>query len=103
MVYVLQKFSHYLLGTLFKFFTDHYALKYLVNKILGGGICRRLLLFIGVQFEVVVKPGKYNVGPNHLSQIESSEASQSLNDELRDVPLFHIDVGVFFHACVCTY
>jgi hypothetical protein len=37
MVYVLQKFCHYLLGGHFKMFTDHSALKYLVNKpVLGG-------------------------------------------------------------------
>jgi hypothetical protein len=32
MVYMLQKFHHYLLGGHFKMFTDHSALKYLVNK-----------------------------------------------------------------------
>ena len=37
MVYALQKFRHYLLGSHFKMFTDHSALKYLVNKkVLGG-------------------------------------------------------------------
>ena len=37
MVYVLQKFRHYLLGGHFKMFTYHSALKYLVNKpVLGG-------------------------------------------------------------------
>jgi hypothetical protein len=37
MVYALHKFSHYLLGKHFKMFTDHYALKYLVNKLMLGG------------------------------------------------------------------
>jgi hypothetical protein len=38
MVYVLQKFKHYLLGKHFKMFTDHSSLKYLVNKlVLGAG------------------------------------------------------------------
>lgn len=46
MVYPLQNFRHYLFGEHFKMFTDHSALKYLVNKpILGGKICRWLLLF----------------------------------------------------------
>ena len=37
MVYVLQKFRHYLLGGHFKMYTDHSTLKYLVNKpVLGG-------------------------------------------------------------------
>jgi hypothetical protein len=32
MVYALQNFKHYLLGSQFKMYTNHYALKYLVNK-----------------------------------------------------------------------
>jgi hypothetical protein len=37
-------------------FTDHSALKYLVNKpILGGRICSWLLLFQEYDFEFVVK------------------------------------------------
>jgi hypothetical protein len=38
MVYALQNFHHYLLGGHFKMFTDHSTLKYLVNKIVLGGI-----------------------------------------------------------------
>jgi len=46
MVYALQNFRHYLLGGHFKMFTNHSALKYLVNKsVLGGRICIWLLLF----------------------------------------------------------
>jgi hypothetical protein len=36
-VYALQKFCHYLLGGHFKMFTNHSALKYLVNKLVLGG------------------------------------------------------------------
>jgi hypothetical protein len=37
MVYALQKFKHYLLGSHFKMYTDHSVLRYLVNKpVLGG-------------------------------------------------------------------
>ena len=37
MVYALQKFKHYLLSRNFKMYTDHSALKCLVNKpVLGG-------------------------------------------------------------------
>jgi hypothetical protein len=32
MIYALQKFINYLLGSHLKFFTDHFALKYLVKK-----------------------------------------------------------------------
>ena len=64
MVYALQKFRHYLLGSHFKMFTDHSALKYLVNKpVLGGRICRWLILFQEYDFEIIVKPGRLNLGP----------------------------------------
>jgi hypothetical protein len=55
MVYALQNFRHYLLGKHFKMLTDHSSLKYLVNKpVLGGRICRWLLLFQEFDFEVIV-------------------------------------------------
>lgn len=37
MVYVLQKYQHYFLGGHFKMYTNHSALKYLVNKPCWGG------------------------------------------------------------------
>jgi hypothetical protein len=37
MIYALQKFWNYFLGTPFKLFMDHSMLKYLVNKLVLGG------------------------------------------------------------------
>jgi hypothetical protein len=57
MVYALQKFRHYLLGSHFKMYVDHSVLRYLVNNIvLEGKICRWLLLFQEYDFEVIMKP-----------------------------------------------
>ena len=72
-------------------YTDHSVLKYLVNKpVLGGKICRWLLLFQEFVFEVIVKLGQLNVGPEHLSRIESGEEPTSLEYNLPDVQLFAI-------------
>lgn len=91
MVYALQKFRHYLLGSHFKMFSDHSALKYLVNKlVLGGKICRWLLLFQEYDFEIIVKPSRLNAGPDHLSRLESGEEPISLEDCLPDAQLFSI-------------
>jgi hypothetical protein len=85
MVYVLQKFRHYLLGGNFKMFTDHSALKYLVNNpMLGGRICRWLLLFREYDFEIVVKPRQMNKGPDHLLRLEHGEEPTNLEDTLSD-------------------
>jgi len=53
MVYTLQKYRRYFLEGHFKMYTDHSALKYLVNKpMLGGHICKWLLLFQEYYFEI---------------------------------------------------
>ena len=91
MVYVLQKFHHYLLGGNFKIYIDHLTLKYLVNKpMLGGKICQWLLLFQEFDFEVMVKLGRMNVGPDHLSRIESGEEPTSLENNLPEAQLFAV-------------
>ena len=91
MVYALHKFKHYLLGSYFKMFINHSALKYLVNKlVLGGNIYRWLLLFQEYDFEIIVKPGRLNAGPDHLSRLESGEEPINLEDCLPDVQLFSI-------------
>jgi len=91
MVYALQKFIHYLLGKHFKMFTDHSTLKYLVNKlVLGGRICRWLLLFQKFDSKFIVKLGKLNVGPDHLSRITNGEEPMNLEEKLPNGQLFSV-------------
>jgi hypothetical protein len=91
MVYALHKFRHYLLGGHFKMFTNHSALKYLVNMpMLGGIICRWILLFQEYDFEIVVKTGRMNKGPDHLSMLEHGGEPTSLEDTLLDAHLLAI-------------
>jgi hypothetical protein len=91
MVYALQKYRHYLLGKHFKMFTDHLALKYLVNKtVLGGIIYRSLFLFQEFDFEVIVKPGKMNAGPDHLSRVTNGEEPTNLKENFLDAHLFSV-------------
>ena len=70
-------------------FTDHSALKYLVNNpLLGGKICRWLLLFQEFDFKIIVKPRRLNVGPDHLSHIETGEEPTNIEVGLSDAQLF---------------
>jgi hypothetical protein len=83
MVYALQKFRHYLLGGHFKMFIDHSSLKYPVkNPLLWGRICKWILLFEEYDFEIIVKPGRMNKGPGHLSRLEHGEEPTNLEDTL---------------------
>lgn len=47
-VYVLQKFRHYLLGSHFNMYTDHSALRYLVNKPVLGGENLQMVVVPGI-------------------------------------------------------
>jgi hypothetical protein len=72
-------------------FIDHSALKYLVNKpVLGGRICLWLLLFQEYNFEIVVKSGRMNKGPDHLSRLGHGEEPTSLEDTLSNAQLLAI-------------
>ena len=89
MVFALQKFQHYLLANLFTFYIVHQVHKCLVNKPLHHGIiCRWLLLFQEFKFEVVIQPGRANVGPDHLSRVESGEDPIGIDDDLPEAHLF---------------
>jgi hypothetical protein len=91
MVYALYKFHHYLLGGHFKMFIDHSTLKYLVKKpMLGGRICIWLLLFQEYDFDIIVKLGRMNKGPDHLSRLEHGEEPTNLEDALLDAHLLAI-------------
>jgi hypothetical protein len=73
------------LGGIFKIFTDHSTLKYLVNKpVLGGRICIWIFLFQEYDFEIVVNPGRMNKGLEDLSRLEHGEEPTSLEDALPD-------------------
>ena len=75
-------------------YTDHSALKYLVNKpVLGGRICRWLLLFQEYDFEVIVKPGRLNAGQDHLSRIENGEEPTNLEEGLPNAQLYAVRVA----------
>jgi hypothetical protein len=92
MIYALHKFRNYFLGSHFKFFINHSALKYLVNKpVLEGRICRWLLLFQEFSFELIIKPGRCNIGPDHLSILESGENGGAVDNHLPDVDLFQVE------------
>ena len=85
-------------------FTDHSALNYLVNKpVLGGRICRWLLLFQEYDFEIIVKPGRLNVGPNHLLWIDSGEEPSNLEDNFPDAQLFSIQIADEYYADIIHF
>jgi hypothetical protein len=48
MVYTLHKFRHYMLGSNFKMYIDHSALRYLFNKLVLGGDMHVAIIVSGI-------------------------------------------------------
>ena len=83
--YACKKSRHYLLGYWIIFHTDHYSLKYLVNKPdLSGRIARWILLLQEYNYEVVVKSGKSNSNADYLSRQRGEEAVGDIRAEFPD-------------------
>ena len=92
MVFAIQKYQHYLLADPLFFFNYHQALKYSVNKPLHHGrIYHWMLLFQQFEFEVVLRLGKINVIPDHLSQVHIGEELTRVDDNLPNTHLFQIE------------
>ena len=58
----------------------------------GGNICWCLIFFQEFDFEIIVKHSGFNLGPYHLSRIESGEDPSNLDDNLPDALLFSINM-----------
>ena len=62
-----------------------------------------MLLFQEFYFEIIVKLGRLNAGPNHLSRIESGEEPTNIEDELPDVQLFRVDMENDHYAPILQF
>ena len=49
-------------------------------------------MFQEYEFEIIVKPGRLHLGPDHLSRLESGEEPTSLDEGLPDATLFSIQM-----------
>ena len=49
------------------------------------------MLFQEFEFEVIIRPGKTNVGLDHLSRIELGEDPTGIEDDLPDAHLFRVE------------
>ncbi|RVW89451.1 Retrovirus-related Pol polyprotein from transposon 17.6 [Vitis vinifera] len=84
MVFALDKFKNYLLGTSIVIFTDHSALKYLFNKKdAKARLIRWILLLQEFNIQIKDKQGVENVVADHLSRVkvESHFEEAQINDE----------------------
>jgi len=92
-IFALEKFRSYLLGSKVIVYTDHSALKYLLSKKdTRPRLIRWILLLQEFDLEIRDKKGCENVVADHLSRllVESQEGLFPLNDSFPDEQLLHI-------------
>ena len=74
MVYLVQKYRHYLYGYKFTFHVDHDALKYMVNKPqLSGRIARWMLLLQKFDYTINVWLGKRQANVGFLNCVDKQK------------------------------
>ncbi|XP_021737532.1 uncharacterized protein LOC110704053 [Chenopodium quinoa] len=91
-VYALDKFRTYLIGSKVIIHTNHAALKYLfAKKEAKSRIIRWILLLQEFDSEIRDKKGVENVGADHLSRLRLQSTSNiSINDSFPDDHLFSV-------------
>ncbi|CAN6707368.1 unnamed protein product [Malus baccata var. baccata] len=90
-VFALDKFRSYLIGTKVIVFTDHAALKYLLTKKEAKPrLIRWILLLQEFDIEIRDKKGSENVVANHLSRMVHNEESLPILETFPDEQLLSI-------------
>ena len=94
-IYALEKFRSYLVGSKVIIYTDHAAIKYLLNKADSKPRLIRWILLLQ-EFDLVIKDkkGSENLVADHLSRLVNEEITLKeleIKDEFPDESLFVVN------------
>ncbi|XP_057417391.1 uncharacterized protein LOC130711664 [Lotus japonicus] len=93
-VFALDKFRSYLLGSRIIVYTDHAALKFLLKKAESKPrLIRWMLLLQEFDLEIRDRSGAQNLVADHLSRIERDADTLPIRDDFPDERLFNISVS----------
>ena len=104
-VYALDKFRAYLVGSDIIIFTDHSALKYLLTKQdAKARLIRWVLLLQEFNLHIKDKKGVENVVANHLSKLTIAHNTQNppINDEFLEESLLLVE-SVPWYAHIANF
>ncbi|KAM1569366.1 hypothetical protein ACFX10_034490 [Malus domestica] len=103
-VFALDKFRSYLLGTKVIIYTDHAALKYLfTKKEVKPRLIRWMLLLQEFDIEIWDKKGSENVVADHLSRMVHEEDAVPIIETFPDEQLMSVKVSEPWYADLVNY
>lgn len=105
-VFALEKFRSYLIGSKVIVFTDHAALRYLfAKKDAKPRLIRWVLLLQEFDLEIKDKKGSENIVADHLSRLFHDEEGSEvpLNENFPDEQLFALDVQLPWYSDIVNY
>ncbi|CAN6685874.1 unnamed protein product [Malus baccata var. baccata] len=103
-VFALDKFRSYLIGTKVIVFTDHAALKYLLTKKEAKRrLIRWILLHQEFDIEIRDKKGSENVVADHLSRMVHNEESLPILETFPDEQLLSIKFSAPWYADIVNF
>ncbi|RDX64782.1 Retrovirus-related Pol polyprotein, partial [Mucuna pruriens] len=103
-VFSLDKFRSYLLGSKIVVFSDHAALRYLLKKPdAKPRLIWWMLLLQEFNLEIRDKKGAENSVADHLSRIERESEQLPIRDEFPDEQLLHIKTDPPWFADICNF
>ncbi|RDX65066.1 Retrovirus-related Pol polyprotein, partial [Mucuna pruriens] len=103
-VFALDKFHLYLLGSKIIVFFNHAALRYLLKKPDAKlRLIRWILLLQEFDLDIRDKKGTKNSVADHLSRIEKESELVPIRDEFPDEKLLHITSATPWFADICNY
>jgi len=102
-VFELDKFRSYLLGSKVIVFSDHAALKHLLAKELKPRLIRWILLLQEIDLDIKDKKGAENLVADHLSRLVRKEHPEPLQEFFLDEQLFALQDKAPWYADLVNY
>jgi hypothetical protein len=104
-VFAIEKFRSYLVGTKVVVYTDHAALKYiLTKKDAKSCLIQWILLVQEFDLEIRDKKGVENSMADHLSRLQFDESAElPINDYMRDDTLLKVSTTDPWYANIINY
>ncbi|CAM9000014.1 unnamed protein product [Rhodiola kirilowii] len=103
-VFALEKFQSYLLGTKVTVFSDHAAIRYLMTKKEAKPrLIRWILLLQEFDVEIKDKKGIENTVADHLSRLVREEEPGSITETFPDEHLFALSAKLPWYAPIVNY